>query len=192
MNKFIALAFLTFLVLVVVPELGIIEQGHIINTTASTKTVTVYFILNESKTIYIAWGSMVEYDYIEADYSGYAILPANTTIEIASNYPFEVNGTLAWIYIGPKYAYFINFTHNTVVYISFLPKQPPNMKIYPAFAPPPQFPNTTHKNITDTTTITTTQTITPVEGITIAIGSLVLVVTVVIIASALVSRRGKK
>jgi len=184
MNKIIALAVLTLFIIALVPELGVVEQGHNINTTASTKYVTVLFILNESKTIFLEWGPSMSYYYINIPSTGYAEVPANTTIFIFSDYPFEVNGSPAYISIWPgaNYVYFINFTHNTVVYINFVQNKS-LMRII-------KLGNPVTSNSTSTTSTTEMpQTQIPTEDVIIGVTSSILAVAVAIIALA---RLGKK
>jgi len=183
MNKFLTLVVLALFMITLVPGLGLFNQGHVVNTsaTSSSNSVTVLFVLNESKEISVVFGSTQQYDYADVDQTGYVVLPANKTILLESWYPFEVNGSPAYHYWGDPFAYFINFTHNTIVYINFV--QNASLMRLPIINATPLPPSTT---------TLTRQPISPTEGITLAIGSLVLVITVVIIVSVVASKRGKK
>ena len=116
-------------------------SNHIV--IASTKYVTVLFILNESKTVTIWWYTQYpSYCYATFDYSGYDTIPANTTICIESAYPFEITlygKTYYSIYNPVSYEYVINnvtFLNDTTIYINFLPKPPPQPKEPLLIVPP--------------------------------------------------------
>ena len=128
MKKTLTLVVLILSMLTLVSELGLFNQGHAVNTTASTNTVTVLFILNESKPIdLVIYPSIMNYYYSTIDYSGYVSgIPFNQTLFIESQYPFAVNGTVAkYSDFDYKYVFAIPTMQNTVVYIDFLAKPLP-------------------------------------------------------------------